>query len=708
PWVPAGAALLAAAGFVLLRARSAPVRRALPAFAWAVPLFVATFAMAPGVRGALRQVPQLDVSSVDSDVPVVVVVFDELPLTSLQAADGSLDAALFPHFAALARAGVWYPNATTVSGATLRAVPGILTGRLPAWNQQPGLADHPRNLFTLLADSHRLVVDEVQTNLCPPELARWVPATERRRRLVRDAGIVYLHAVALPAWRDRLPAISTRWSDFGEQPQGDPERLRTARLRAWIDRLTAGDRPPLGFVHALLPHSPYRLTPDGHVYHWRERPGVDQDGRWGDDPAVARDAWRRHLLQLACTDGLLGDVVDQLQAQGLYDRCLLVVTADHGCSFRAGEFNRRASATNLLDIMAVPLLVKYPQGGPQGTDLRHAQLTDILPTIVDVLGAEPGWDFDGRSLRDDSAPDRQVLDFLDQDAREHRRVPVADLARREQSLQAKHAAFGDPQEPWDLLRRGPAGDLVGVPLTGLDVRPGPRRATLNQRQEVLQVDTTGVYLPAELSGTCRVGDRVPGPLLAVAVEGVVAGVGRPRRPEPSGPDRRWRLLVDPGRFRQGANTVELLQVNGEGPSRHLVSLGRWSRSVLGQELGGRALVHVPESGFHAPETWHGTPFRWTDGRATLQVPLEPGERPRRLTCRLVSTGPAGTELTIRVGGTTIVNESLVKGPWQATIRLPDLPPHHGALDLEITSGVFDAGPDDGRTLGVGLAGIVLN
>ncbi|MFO7610660.1 MAG: sulfatase-like hydrolase/transferase, partial [Candidatus Krumholzibacteriia bacterium] len=453
-WAPAAAALAVGAGLVLLRARSAPVRRALPAFACAALLFAGYFAALPGVRGALRQVPRLEVASVRSDIPVVVVMLDELPLTSLQAADGSLDGALFPHFALLAEDAVWYPNATTVSGATLRAVPAALTGRLPGWVQQPGLADHPRNLFTLLADSHRLVVDEAQTTLCPPELARWQPAAERRLRLARDAAIVYLHAVLPAAWRGPLPAITTRWSDFGEPAQADPAALRTARLRAWIGRLTAGDRPPLGFVHALLPHSPYRLTPDGQVYHWRERPGVGPEGRWSEDPVVARDAWRRHLLQLACTDALLGEVVAQLRQQGLYERCLLVVTSDHGCAFRPGDFNRKASATNLADLMAVPLLVKYPQGGPRGIDPRHAQLTDLLPTIAGVLGANPGWTFDGRSLLDDTVPDRTVLDYRDQDAREHRRVPVAELARREQSLQAKLAAFGAAGKPWDLVSVG--------------------------------------------------------------------------------------------------------------------------------------------------------------------------------------------------------------------------------------------------------------
>ena len=88
----------------------------------------------------------------------VVVLFDELPVTSLMDARGRVDATLFPHFADLARTATWYRNTTAVSGATEQAVPAVLTGRYPREGLLPRFADHPRNLFTLLAGSHDLQV----------------------------------------------------------------------------------------------------------------------------------------------------------------------------------------------------------------------------------------------------------------------------------------------------------------------------------------------------------------------------------------------------------------------------------------------------------------------------------------------------------------------------------------------------------------------
>ena len=88
--------------------------------------------------------------------PVVLVVFDEFPVSSLMRADGSLDTVRYPNFARLARDGTWYPRATTVHDSTTQAVPAILTGQLPRKGELPTLKDHPDNLFTLLGERYAI------------------------------------------------------------------------------------------------------------------------------------------------------------------------------------------------------------------------------------------------------------------------------------------------------------------------------------------------------------------------------------------------------------------------------------------------------------------------------------------------------------------------------------------------------------------------
>ena len=100
-------------------------------------------------------VESAEATTVAGEAPVVLIVFDELATVSLMDGNGRLDAARYSAFASLARDATWYRNATTVHAHTTKAVPAILDGRVPSPGQLPTLADHPRNLFTLLAEELR-------------------------------------------------------------------------------------------------------------------------------------------------------------------------------------------------------------------------------------------------------------------------------------------------------------------------------------------------------------------------------------------------------------------------------------------------------------------------------------------------------------------------------------------------------------------------
>ena len=62
---------------------------------------------------------------------IVMVVFDELPLTSLIGTGGRIDAGRYPSFARLASTSTWYRGATAVHDSTALALPAMLDGRYP-------------------------------------------------------------------------------------------------------------------------------------------------------------------------------------------------------------------------------------------------------------------------------------------------------------------------------------------------------------------------------------------------------------------------------------------------------------------------------------------------------------------------------------------------------------------------------------------------
>ncbi len=100
---------------------------------------------------------------------------------------------------------------------------------------------------------------------------------------------------------------------------------------------------------------------------------------------------------LRSVDDAVREFLDGLRDRGLYDDALIFVTADHGESF--GEHGKFLHEEAYEPCAHVPLLVKFPGGRFAGRRFADTvQLTDILPTVADVLGLPSPEGLDGQSL----------------------------------------------------------------------------------------------------------------------------------------------------------------------------------------------------------------------------------------------------------------------------------------------------------------------
>ena len=151
-------------------------------------------------------------------------------------------------------------------------------------------------------------------------------------------------------------------------------------------------------IHSVFPHVPWSRHSDGSVYPDPGNPGLD-DNVWS-SAAAADLALQRHLLQAQFADELLAELLDRLEAEGLYEEAVVMVTADHGASFTPGTHRRLPAEESIPGLMPVPLVVKAPSTVlvSDHTDDRIAETIDLVPTIADLLGAELPWPADGVSL----------------------------------------------------------------------------------------------------------------------------------------------------------------------------------------------------------------------------------------------------------------------------------------------------------------------
>ena len=116
-------------------------------------------------------------------------------------------------------------------------------------------------------------------------------------------------------------------------------------------------------------------------------------------PDYADALHQRHLLQVGFVDTLVGRLVARLRELGIYDRTLLIVTADHGASYREGMPRRNATERNLADIVRVPLFIKRPGQKAGAVVDGVAESVDILPTIADVWACACPFKSMGRRWR---------------------------------------------------------------------------------------------------------------------------------------------------------------------------------------------------------------------------------------------------------------------------------------------------------------------
>jgi hypothetical protein len=492
----------------------------------------------------------------------VLVVLDELPLTSLLDRSRRIDPYRYPVFAALARYSTWYRNTTSVHGDTNYAVPAILDGRVPRAGHLPVVRDHPHSVFELLAGRYRLHVREEATQLCPLRYCADRGPVRRGRGPSNPARNVGLFERA--GSRDITNAHGRRrrvLSHLG--------RERPVRFRGWVAGIRAGRVPELDMAHLLMPHQPWYYLPSGRTYALPT--GEDVHGLFGTrsfrSPFLTAHAWQRHLLQAGATDELLGELFDRLWRTGLWERSLVIVTADHGISFQSHHNRRALRSGNVGELAPVPMFVKAP-GQTRGrvSDSRRETI-DVLPTIAHYARMRLPWEVDGRSLA--AGRGRRTRRMVstgfhafDVDRRAFRRQRAA-------VLQRKLALFGSGAP--GLYGIGPLRGLVGRRLSSLRVVRSRRvRVELKGSLFYRFVSPRTGFVPTHVQGVVR-GRRGPGGRpVVVALNGRVVASGSTFSLQ-GGAGEYLSVMVPEETLRPGRNRLAVLE---RGRGGRLILLAR--------------------------------------------------------------------------------------------------------------------------------------
>jgi hypothetical protein len=315
----------------------------------------------------------------------------------------------------------------------------------------------------------------------------------------------------------------------------------------------------------MLPHKPwqylpggknYTLTPDSIDGQIRLSSPYGTYPAWESDQSLIDYHYRRHALQAGYVDGLVGELIERLQAAELFERSLVIITSDHGASFIQNDYSRRASETNLADIMWVPLFIKLPFQEQGITSDRNVESIDILPTIVDALELEVDWEMNGQSALDATLPERNGKSILAGTNRLFEMNPQSTL--RTDSLLRKART----------IRSGAWGRMYGVqeyahltgrPIAEFELLDVDSQVTLEGEAFFTNVSLDAGFILTDIRGRVR-GENLPDEpeYLAVGINGVIRSVIE------LGPQfyqsQEFAALVPEASFRAGRNEVDVFFV----------------------------------------------------------------------------------------------------------------------------------------------------
>ena len=110
-----------------------------------------------------------------------------------------------------------------------------------------------------------------------------------------------------------------------------------------------------------------------------------------------------NLVKRAYEDGIryldlqIGNLIDFLKKENLFENTIICLTSDHGEEFlEHGGANHDAKLYQ--ELLKVPLLIKFPRGEKKGIFEEKVSLIDLAPTLCDIVKVKTPPSFKGKSF----------------------------------------------------------------------------------------------------------------------------------------------------------------------------------------------------------------------------------------------------------------------------------------------------------------------
>lgn len=268
-----------------------------------------------------------------------------------------------PHVDRLAASGTRFSRAFVTQAVCSPSRGSILTGLYPHQNGQIGLATHQ---FTMVRNW--------------PTLPGLMQAAGYRTGLIGK-----LHVLPEDAF-----AFDWRWADPQLISFAHRDVRQTAEKAAEFIR--QNDRPFFLAVNYADAHLPFLPQDTGLPARPLTAAEVRTPAAVGVDTPRLREHAANYYNCLSRLDTGIGMLLEQLAATGRDKNTLVIYLGDHGPQFARGK------VTCYEFGLRIPLIVRWPGKVVAGVRDELVSTVDLLPTILDAVGANLPEHLPGRSL----------------------------------------------------------------------------------------------------------------------------------------------------------------------------------------------------------------------------------------------------------------------------------------------------------------------
>jgi arylsulfatase A-like enzyme len=302
----------------------------------------------------------------EAEGPIVIYLVDTLRPDRLPLYGGPRDTA--PAASELARDGVTFSNAFSISTWTRPSVATLLTSALPsqidALNRYGRLRESAPGLPVLLHSAGWQTVAFVANGNIFDQ------------RLGFQKGFDIFEAITIGKKQIAREAVEPALRYI--------ERQKSSRFFL--------------YVHVIDPHQPISLEPSYRKLF------ADQPSPESERETFLLD-YDRGIRQ---ADDQFQRIVTALRRKGWWHNATVIYTSDHGEEFFE-HGNQGHGRTVFEEQLRIPLIIKFPGNAKRATRRSDpATLADLAPTVAEIAGLSPSPSWIGASLRQPTSPGREI------------------------------------------------------------------------------------------------------------------------------------------------------------------------------------------------------------------------------------------------------------------------------------------------------------